>query len=56
MTLEQAIAYDNSVVVKSGGGIDISVTPQNYNVKAVLIDEKFENGIKATWFQIKYSG
>jgi hypothetical protein len=56
MTLEQAIAYDNSVVVKSGGGIDLSVPPQNYNVKAVLIDETFDTGLPASWFQIQYSG
>ena len=56
MTLEQAHAYDNSVVVKSGGGVDMSVPPQNHNVKAILIDETFDTGLPASWFQVQYSG
>ena len=56
MTLEQAIAYDNSVVVKSGGGFDLSVPPPNYQIKAILIDESFDTQIPGSWTQVQYAG
>ena len=56
MSLEQKIAYDNSVVAKSGGGIDLSVPSQNRAVKAILINETFDSALPGTWTQMQYSG
>jgi len=56
MSLEQKIAHDNSIVVNSGGGIDLQVPAQNHAVKAVLIDETFDAALPGNWTQIVYSG
>ena len=56
MTFEQKVAHDNSVVVKSGEGIDLSVAPSNHNTKAILLNETFDAGLPASWFQVQYSG
>ena len=57
MTLEESIAYDQSVVVKHQQGIDLSVPPTDHKgTKAIILDKGFDTGIPGTWSQIVYSG
>ena len=56
MTLEEKVAYDNSIVVKATN-VDKSVSaPDTKGSKIEIINESFASGIPGTWTQIQYSG